>query len=541
MAPDIVRDSTFGQIVNALSRGKLCPYPDQRLGYSVPECYLRSASLPEAIDASRAAPSPVPDRANAASCSSSFPSPVDIEKQSPLRLEQGSARHPFLVTWNGDDDPDNPRNWSAHKKVYVTIIISALTFAVYLKNQFEVGSVTASAGVILFVIGYGIGPMFLVPIQDVPAWGRNPVYMVGLSLFVVLQLPAIFANNMATVLAMRFFTGFFGSPALATGGATVGDMWEDKYLTVAIGAWCMGAIAGPVSGPTLSAFATMNLDWTWSFTILTVMSAVIFVVAFFFFPETNGDTILVKRADRLRRLTGNDQLRAPAELEKGLTALNLLRENAIRTAQLCIEPLVLVPSLYIALVYAPFAFPVVFEGIYHFNLGVSTLPYLSFLVTAPIGYVLYCWYQLRYLNPRKERNPHLGPEVYLELGLLASLVVPVSLLLFGWTSRAEIHWIVPIIFISIYLPLLFYSFQSILAFLTMSYPKDAAAALTANDLIRSSIAGVFPLLAGKMYGALGVGGASSLLAGASVLLSFFLWIIKRNGPNLRARSRYATT
>jgi DHA1 family multidrug resistance protein-like MFS transporter len=59
--------------------------------------------------------------------------------------------------------------------------------------------------------------MFLSPLQELPILGRNPVYMATLFLFVVFQIPIVFATNMNTVLAMRFMTGFFGSPALATG------------------------------------------------------------------------------------------------------------------------------------------------------------------------------------------------------------------------------------------------------------------------------------------------------------------------------------
>ncbi|KAJ7217851.1 hypothetical protein GGX14DRAFT_438590 [Mycena pura] len=36
-------------------------------------------------------------------------------------------------------------------------------------------------------------------------------------LFVIFRIPIVTATNMSMVLAMRFMTGFFGSPALATG------------------------------------------------------------------------------------------------------------------------------------------------------------------------------------------------------------------------------------------------------------------------------------------------------------------------------------
>lgn len=76
----------------------------------------------------------------------------------------------------------------------------------------------------VFVLGYGIGPMLWSPLSDFPQVGRLPVYIGTLIVFVALQFPTIYAKNFSTVLAMRFLAGFFGSPALAVGGATMGDV-----------------------------------------------------------------------------------------------------------------------------------------------------------------------------------------------------------------------------------------------------------------------------------------------------------------------------
>ena len=79
--------------------------------------------------------------------------------------------------------------------------------------------------------------VILSPIQELPKIGRNPVYIIGLALFVIFQIPEILAKNMATVLIFRFFSGFVGGPALATGGASMGDIFPPEHLAVAIGAW----------------------------------------------------------------------------------------------------------------------------------------------------------------------------------------------------------------------------------------------------------------------------------------------------------------
>jgi DHA1 family multidrug resistance protein-like MFS transporter len=59
--------------------------------------------------------------------------------------------------------------------------------------------------------------MFLTPLQELPSLGRNPVYIIGLVVFVIFNVPIITAKNMSTILAFRFLTGFAASPALATG------------------------------------------------------------------------------------------------------------------------------------------------------------------------------------------------------------------------------------------------------------------------------------------------------------------------------------
>lgn len=55
--------------------------------------------------------------------------------------------------------------------------------------------------------------------------GRNPIYMITLFLFAVVQVPTALATNMQTVLGLRFFAGLMAGPALSTGGATLSDMY----------------------------------------------------------------------------------------------------------------------------------------------------------------------------------------------------------------------------------------------------------------------------------------------------------------------------
>ena len=46
------------------------------------------------------------------------------------------------------------------------------------------------------------------------------------------------------------------------------------------------------------------------------------------------------------------------------------------------------------------------------------------------------------MAPRMARNPNLQPESRLELALFAAPFIPISLLVFGWTAREDVHWCV---------------------------------------------------------------------------------------------------
>jgi DHA1 family multidrug resistance protein-like MFS transporter len=55
-----------------------------------------------------------------------------------------------------------------------------------------------------------------------------------------------------TLDAVRFLAGFFGSPPLATGGASIADMWNPASRAIVIGLWGCAAVCGPVLGPLVS-------------------------------------------------------------------------------------------------------------------------------------------------------------------------------------------------------------------------------------------------------------------------------------------------
>ena len=124
MVADIVRDSTFGQIVNYLSKGRYFPYADQRSDYVVPLKYLkrdpsvfpRTTSESPTVVTSGAA-TLVDNPAICTEITAANKEAFDIHPEHRLDAEKalagsepvndGEGPYPWLVEFE-DDDPDRP-------------------------------------------------------------------------------------------------------------------------------------------------------------------------------------------------------------------------------------------------------------------------------------------------------------------------------------------------------------------------------------------------------------------------------------------------
>jgi len=264
-------------------------------------------------------------------------------------------------------------NWSLLKKVFVTFEICLLTTSVYIGSSiysagtesvaatFGVSTVAATLGLSLFVAGYGLGPMLWSPMSEIPYVGSNPVYLGTLVVFVAFQVPTALASNFGMLLAFRFLTGFFGSPVLATGGASMADLYTPRKRAYAMSIWGISAVCGPTLGPLVGGFAVqygplkggISAPWTWPIWELMWLSAFCLLFLFFFLPETSATNILVRRTLRLRKLTGDQKLTCePMLMADGMSSHELVMMCLVRPITLNFhEPMVFLLNLYIALIY----------------------------------------------------------------------------------------------------------------------------------------------------------------------------------------------
>jgi DHA1 family multidrug resistance protein-like MFS transporter len=362
-----------------------------------------------------------------------------------LKLHQTS-----LVDWSSPEDPSNPQNWPFYHKIIITFIIAYYTFAVYVGSSiytssqetvneiFDVGPVEGSLGLALYVLGYGLGCLIFSPISEIPAVGRNPPYAISGFLFVILCIPTALVNNFAGLMVLRFLLGFMASPALATAGASLSDIWIGPHVPFAIALWAAVATLGPALGPTLSTYAVKSLGWRFSSWELMFIAGPAWLLMIFLMPESSGPTILYYKAKRLRKETGNQNLVSQAERkQKDLKASSLLFDALIKPWEInALDPAILFTTVYLGLAYGIYysffeSLPLVYPVMYGFTSQSTALIFLCVAPAAVLGFTIHVIYLKYRVFPRLMAGTFGELENHLIPGMVASPLIPIGLFLYG--------------------------------------------------------------------------------------------------------------
>ncbi|KAI5361852.1 Putative major facilitator superfamily, MFS transporter superfamily [Septoria linicola] len=472
--------------------------------------------------------------------------PIDLEKHYTLE-PQSSTADVTIVTWYSATDSDNPHNWTRGKKLWFGFLILIYSLAVYIgaslytaaiptmKEMWGLGTVAVSVGLSIYVVGYGVGPLVLSPLSELPHVGRNPSYIIGFAIFVILCVPTALVDNFAGMLVLRFLMGFFGSPALASGGASYGHIYGPLHLPYAIALWAGGASAGPALGPLISNFAVVAENWRWAFWELLWLSGPVFLAMFFFLPETSADWILLQCAKRLRKLTGRTDLKAQCEIrQQKKSRKEVLYQALIKPWEInAKDPAVLFTTIYTGLIYGIYysffeSFPLVFRDVYGWSFGIMGLAFLSIAVGCLLAVLVWLGYFYFYANKHIAAMMATGvmapPETRLAPGLLFTFFIPAGLFIFCVTMSMIGNFVIA---------------QCMLIYLPFTYPRYASSLFAANGLSRASLAAAAILFSIPMFENMGVDKGVTLLGGLCCGCCVGIYILYFFGAKLRKRSKFA--
>ncbi|KAF9890801.1 hypothetical protein FE257_005371 [Aspergillus nanangensis] len=465
----------------------------------------------------------------------------------------GTEEDPFIVTWLLPHDPRNPQNIPTRKKWLITFIAALETFIVTLvssaysgaitqiKTQFHVPTETATLGVSLYVLGFALGPLIWAPCSEL--FGRQVVFIGTYGFLTVFCAASVAAQNMHTLLVLRFLAGAFGSSPFANSGGVIADMFSARERGLALTAFVSAPLLGPIVGPIAGGFLGMEAGWRWVMGLLAILCALLWVLGAVLKPETYAPVLLRRRAETLTSLTGRVH-RSQWDVDQGRVSLQAAMKRAFSRPlrMLFIEPIVLLLSVYLAIVYGTLyllfgAFPIVYQVHRGWNQGVAALPFLGVLGGMMLAILYAVVDHRRYVALSKRLGGYAPPEARLPPCMVASVALTGGLFWFAWTNSPSTHWLVSV---AAGVPFGFgmiLVFFSVLNYLIDSYTIFAASALAANTVLRSLFGFAFPLFTTYMFEGLGLHWAACVPAFlALACVPFPFWFYKK-GVEIRTRSQ----
>ena len=469
----------------------------------------------------------------------------------------------------------SPFEWSPARKNVVLLLSCAATAVVaycagaystvsaQMEKEWHVSQVAIDIGITTFTSGFAIAPMILAPFSEIN--GRKPVFLATGALFVVSQIGCAVTSSYAGMLVARFWAGVGASTFSTMVGGVISDIYHGPERNTPMSLFSGFALCGTGLGPMISGFISDYAPWRWVFWHQVIVDAVMIGLVAIFFKETRGSVLLSRKAKALNKwyderekagYVGFEMVdeqgekkesqrirwRVKADEEraslKTMIAVSLYRPFHL----LCTEPVVFFFSLWVAfswaVLYSQFSVIfLVFETNHGFSVSQSGAVFAAMSIGAIIGTVLSI-----YQEKIARHYGKLGssPEDRLYFSCIESVLMPIGLFWFGWTSFPSVPWIAPTLAVGCATIGIFSIYLAVFNYLADVYHRYASSALAAQSFSRNMLGGIFPLFTSQMFRAMTFQGASSLLGGIGALLTIVPWVLLFYGPRIRARSKFAS-
>lgn len=202
---------------------------------------------------------------------------ISIEKR-----EEAEETDPNVVSWDGPDDPQNPKNWTDKKKWTNVAILSILTVITPLgSSMFAPGipkimvefhssdSTTATFILSIYILGFAFGPLLIAPMSEI--YGRWALYNIGNILFTIFTVGTALSNSIGMIMAFRFLMGLAGAVPITIGSGSIADIMPIEKRGRAMSVWALGPLLGPCIGPVAGGYLTEAAGWRWVFWLIVIL------------------------------------------------------------------------------------------------------------------------------------------------------------------------------------------------------------------------------------------------------------------------------
>jgi hypothetical protein len=166
----------------------------------------------------------------------------------------GTEQEPYIVRWLAND-PENPKTYNNLFKWTMTLLTAQMTLCVSLASSAYIGArellieefgcsnEVFLVGLSVMVFGFTAGSLIWAPICEV--WGRREVFLVAMVLYIIFTAACAAAQNVATLIVLRFFCGTIGGAAFVVPGGLLSDLFEAEQRGMAQAIFAAAPFLGP--------------------------------------------------------------------------------------------------------------------------------------------------------------------------------------------------------------------------------------------------------------------------------------------------------
>jgi len=150
--------------------------------------------------------------------------------------------------------------------------------------EFAIGVAGTQQVISLYMFAFAAGQLVYGPLSD--RYGRRPVLLSGLSIFIASGVLCVFATSFEWLLAARVAQALGGCAGLVVGRAIVHDTSRDEDAASTIGALNMLLLVSPAVAPVLGLWIAQHAGWRSVILILVAFGLVAFVGTLMLISET---------------------------------------------------------------------------------------------------------------------------------------------------------------------------------------------------------------------------------------------------------------
>ena len=135
-----------------------------------------------------------------------------------------------------------------------------------------------------YLLGFGISQIFYGTISD--RFGRRPVLLTGLAVYVVASVAAAFAGSFEAMMAARVLQGIGAAATRVLVVSIVRDCYAGREMARVMSLAMIVFLAVPILAPSIGQAILWVAPWRWIFGVLTSFGAVVMLWVLLKLPET---------------------------------------------------------------------------------------------------------------------------------------------------------------------------------------------------------------------------------------------------------------